>query len=562
MTTASVAKTIQGKFILVSVLSIITVLALAGVAKWSADNAKMQASTLRLISTVTQRHMEGDMMHDAIRADVLKAVFSAGKSDNEGIKQAAADLKEHYTNLKYNLSENQKEPLPQDIKSVFDGSFTALENYNNSAKLTIAQAANGQPYEDTLTDFEVRFGALEEEMEAISGKVEGWAKKEENTMRELSTLSERIVIALSLAAFVSVVFIPLYARKKLFGPQRTMIDSMQEMAGGKYDIEILGDSRCDEIGDIARALIVFRDNGLEKQAMEKQKEIEFHNEKEKRHKLEVLTNRFENKAKEIIHSVAAAATQLYQTSQSMSRMINSVSEKSGDVFQASSKTLQNVQTVAAATDEMSASVKEIAQQINNSASAVKGAVTEMHKAEETSRMLEDATDRIGEIIHLIQEIAEKINLLALNATIESARAGEAGKGFAVVAGEVKELATQTTKATNDIAGNIANIKKVSGKVVDALNSIKGSITSIDTISASISSAVEEQSVVTNEIAANMGYATSETDQVTHHIREVKESSTQASAATDQTLNAAKMLSEHAETLANEVNEFLGAVRAA
>lgn len=194
MTTASVAKTIQGKFILVSVLSIITVLALAGVAKWSADNAKMQASTLRLISTVTQRHMEGDMMHDAIRADVLKAVFSAGKSDNEGIRQAAADLKEHYTNLKYNLSENQKEPLPQDIKSVFDGSFTALENYNNSAKLTIAQAANGEPYEDTLTDFEVRFGALEEEMEAISGKVEGWAKKEENTMRELSTLSERIVI--------------------------------------------------------------------------------------------------------------------------------------------------------------------------------------------------------------------------------------------------------------------------------------------------------------------------------------------------------------------------------
>lgn len=176
------------------------------------------------------------------------------------------------------------------------------------------------------------------------------------------------------------------------------------------------------------------------------------------------------------------------------------------------------------------------------------------------RRLDEATQRIGEIVDLIQGIAGQINLLALNATIESARAGEAGKGFAVVASEVKQLATQTTSATDEISGNIGNIREVSEQVISTLGAIKSAIGSVEEISGSISSAVEEQTAVTNEIAYNMSNASNSTRQISSEITDVSHAVNEASAASQQTLDAARMLSQQAEALAGEVNTFLAEIR--
>lgn len=555
-------KSIQGKFTIVSILAILAVLALAGVAKWESSNAQHQAQELLLVSTVTQRHMEGDMMHDAIRGDVLGAILAGGKSDVEGVKQAASDLEDHYAKFKENLMSNKQESLPDNIRVLFDDALVALENYHGAAAATISRVNKGQYYEDALADFEEKFEAMEEENESISNEIETWARQDVQAMGELSAFAEKLVVALSLLAVLAAIFIPIYARIKLFKPQGEMIHVMRSMSEGDYDQDIRGSDRSDEIGNIAKALLVFKRNGEERMQLEKeQKDAEIRAEKEKKQAMEDLANRFESKVQGIIQSVAAAATELYQTSESMSGMIDNASQKATSVSKASDETSQNIQTVAASTEQMSASVKEIAQQILRSTEAVNGAVTEMERADKTSQMLEEATKRIGEIVELIQGIAAQINLLALNATIESARAGDAGKGFAVVASEVKQLATQTSKATEEISGSIDNIRNVSEQVIHAMSTIKNAISGVNEISSSISSAVEEQTAVTNEISANMSRASCSTTLINDDIGQVRQAANDASSSATQTLSAARALSQQAESLSQEVCDFLAEVRA-
>jgi len=190
------------------------------------------------------------------------------------------------------------------------------------------------------------------------------------------------------------------------------------------------------------------------------------------------------------------------------------------------------------------------------------AVQEVTRADTTAISLGKATDQIGQIVDVIQSIASQINLLALNATIESARAGEAGKGFAVVAGEVKTLATQTSKATAEIAKNITSIQNVSQQVIDALGTIKTTISTVNEISGTISSAVEEQHATTNEIASSMGNAARGTTQIDEEIREVNIATTDSSSAASQVLDAAKTLAHQAESLRGEVNQFIAEMNAA
>lgn len=354
-----------------------------------------------------------------------------------------------------------------------------------------------------------------------------------------------------------------YVYRYITSSLNMLAECMEKLAKGHSEIEIYGYQQKNEVGRMARTIQVFKEGMVEKERLEKEgKEAAIRAELEKRQLMQELANGFESKVQNIIHSVAAAATELYHTSESMSEIINSATQKAGSVASSSSEASQNVQTVAAAAEEMSASVKEISQQIIHSTDAVRIVVEQMEKADATSKMLEEATQRIGDIVNLIQDIAGQINLLALNATIESARAGEAGKGFAVVASEVKNLATQTTVATGNISDNITNIREVSEEVIQTLAAIKGAINSVNEISSSISSAVEEQSAVTNEIASNMSHASSGTRRINEDIGEVSRASSDASASAVQTLDAARMLSQQAEMLQREIGDFLNEVRAA
>ncbi|MEQ1704866.1 MAG: methyl-accepting chemotaxis protein [Rickettsiales bacterium] len=285
-------------------------------------------------------------------------------------------------------------------------------------------------------------------------------------------------------------------------------------------------------------------------------------EREKREMQEKLAKDFESSVKGIVNIVASAATELSQTARNMVDIINGSARKAGSATDAATITASNVQSVAAAAEELSASVKEISHQFQKTTGLVAESGTKTANADALANALTQSSDRVSNAMEMISEISGQINLLALNATIESARAGEAGKGFAVVANEVKNLAGQTDKSVIEIKGVVEEMRTASHAIIAALSEIKRSVGSISEASSSVASAVEEQSATTNEIARSMQTAASGTQTISSNLVDVSSSSAQAGAAAEQMLQASQELSKQAENLNSQVDNFLNKIRAA
>ena len=276
---------------------------------------------------------------------------------------------------------------------------------------------------------------------------------------------------------------------------------------------------------------------------------------------EKLANDFEQSVKAIVNIVASAATELSQTAHDMVSMINGSSQKAGDATSAATLTTANVQTVAAAAEELSASVREISGQFQKTTQLVVRSGEKANNADFLANALTKSSDKVSQAMEMISTIAGQINLLALNATIESARAGEAGKGFAVVASEVKNLAGQTDRSVVEIQSVVAEMRTASQAIIAALNEIKSSVNAISEATSSVASAVEEQSATTNEIARSMQTAAEGTQTISSNLQDVSKSSTQAGAAAEQMFQASQELSKQAESLNSHVDAFLVKIRA-
>ncbi|MBX9991012.1 methyl-accepting chemotaxis protein [Phreatobacter oligotrophus] len=346
-------------------------------------------------------------------------------------------------------------------------------------------------------------------------------------------------------------------------PIRRIVATLQALASGNFATPVEGGDRKDEVGDVARAAVVFRENGLEKQRMEaEQAAAEQRAAAEKRRSMNELADQFDRAVGGIVGSVSSAATELEAAARTLTSTAEETSIQTSAVASASEQMANNVQTVASATEEMSISAREIATQVAKSSEIAEKAV---HEAGETGRKMQElstTTQSIGAIVSLIDAIAAQTNLLALNATIEAARAGEAGKGFAVVASEVKQLAEQTSKATAQIGAQITQIQEATGGAASAINGISETIRQMSAISASIAAAMEEQTSATGEIARNVQQASAGTAEVSSNIEGVNQSASSTGAAASQVLASAGELSRNSERLQQELQTFLATVRAA
>ena len=362
---------------------------------------------------------------------------------------------------------------------------------------------------------------------------------------------------------VMLTLLSLAIARAIAGPVCAMTAVMGRLAEGDHDVAVAGGDKSNEIGRMARAVTVFRDNARERarleqlQAGEKQRA-----EAERRRAAMDMADRFEQAIGGVVGMVDTAAMRLQKAAQTLSSSAEETSAQSASVAAASEQASANVATVAAATEELSTTVREISRQVEQSVEIAAKAVGEANATDGRVRGLSTAADRIGNIVGLINEIAAKTNLLALNATIEAARAGEAGRGFAVVANEVKGLAEQTAKATAEIGSNITAIQTSTGEAAEALAAIGRTIGRMNGIATSIASAVEEQGVTTEEIARNVQQAAAGAGAVTSNITEVTRAAADSSAASALVLDAATDLAAQAETMRRTVSDFLATIRAA
>ncbi|MEH2473147.1 methyl-accepting chemotaxis protein [Nitrobacteraceae bacterium AZCC 2161] len=340
-------------------------------------------------------------------------------------------------------------------------------------------------------------------------------------------------------------------------------DKMVRLVDGDLSVDIDEARRSDEIGDMAKAVQVFKNNAMAMQALQaEQKELGAQAEQQKKQAMREMADGFEARIGGIVGAVSGAAAAMQSTAKSMSVNAESTQQRTSAVAAGAEESTVNVQTVAAASEELAASIAEIGRQVTQASAVARKANEESEKTNVSVAGLADAAQKIGEVVAFITQIASQTNLLALNATIEAARAGEAGRGFAVVASEVKSLATQTSKATDDIRSQIETIQAETADAVAAIKRISMTIVEVNNISTTIAASMDQQGAATQEITRNVQEAADSAKHVSENINGVSEAVEATGHAASGLLGEADKLAQQARTLQAEVGDFLATVRAA
>ncbi|MEJ0072397.1 MAG: HAMP domain-containing methyl-accepting chemotaxis protein [Pseudomonadota bacterium] len=374
-----------------------------------------------------------------------------------------------------------------------------------------------------------------------------------------TTLTQEALVVVLLALSVVLAW---WVGRSIAGPVVAMTMAMRKLADGDKSVEIPARDAQDEVGEMAQAVDVFKENMIKADALAAEQRAEQQRKEQRQAAIETLIGSFDRSVRELLDLLGSASTELQATAQGMSATADETSRQSTTVAAASAEASANVQTIAAATEELSASVAEIATQVSKSSTIAARAVDDAERSNKTIEELSQAAHRIGDVVKLITDIASQTNLLALNATIEAARAGDAGKGFAVVASEVKSLANQTSQATGDIAAQIDAIQAATEQAVAAIRSVTSTIAQMNEISAAIATAMEQQGSTTSEITRNAQEAARGTNAVSSSIGNVTRAAGEAGAASAQVLASAGELGKQSETLRTKVGSFLGDIRAA
>ena len=424
--------------------------------------------------------------------------------------------------------------------------YRSITNRNKTIKGTLDKI--GSEVIAAINQFKQTMQNREEE---IGAKAEQVMSASETTMIIMASLA--VALALACAFLIG---------RGITGPVRKLTEAMRRLADKDMDVEIPATEYKDEVGNMARAVMVFKQNMIKADQLAAQQERDRAAREKRAEKLERLNSAFDENVGNVLETVTAATHELEATSQSMSSIAEETSKQSSVVAVAAEQVNANVVSVSASAEELAISFLEIGRRVQESGKIAQTASEKARDTHTTIERLATASDRIGEVVKLITEIAEQTNLLALNATIEAARAGDAGKGFAVVANEVKALANQTGKATEEIGQQIQEIQAETRRSVGAIREIVQTVENINEVSSTIAVAVEEQSAATQEIARNVQQASTGTGEVTTNIQGVSRASSEVGSASTDVQESTEELSRQSESLKKMVQAFLMEIRAA
>ena len=474
------------------------------------------------------------------------------------------------------LAETIKEEIAQ-LTLAFDRVIAAVKGSDQAARMQDVAPLLPQ-YRQVFENMSAAVSEITRLRTQVNTKTAEAINKELDTVREVqaanlkttqATIAATSTSTIAQSAVVSGVALVLGAMLAglislgITRPVRAMTNAMTTLAGGNVGVEIPARDNTDEVGEMARAVQVFKDNMIETERLRgEQEEQKRRTEQQQRQAMREMADSFEAAVGDIVSEVSSQADELQATAQSMSATAEETERQSATVAAASEQAASNVQTVASAAEELSSSIAEISRQVATSSEMTARAVEDTRRTNEEIQGLAEAAQSIGDVVKMINDIASQTNLLALNATIEAARAGDAGKGFAVVASEVKSLANQTAKATEEVRGKIAEMQVATTHSVEAVRDIGETIRRINEIVTSIADAVEQQGAATQEIARNVQQTSLATTEVSANIVGVTKAANDTGAASTQVLGTAGELAQQSQILRSQVDNFLGNIRAA